>query len=68
MYSWIGSPYEHWGPNRPKKTGNVSNFENGSRVKDTTWDRYKYTDMPIDIPNYLKTMDISIVKVPYILQ
>ncbi len=34
-YSWIGSPYEHWGPNGPQKTVNVSNFENGSRVNAT---------------------------------
>ena len=26
-------PYEHWGPNGPQKTGNISNFGNGSRVK-----------------------------------
>ena len=34
-YSWVGSPYEHWGPNGPQKTGKVSNFGNGSRVKKT---------------------------------
>ncbi len=27
-----GGPYEQWGPNGPQKTGNVSNFENGSRA------------------------------------
>ncbi len=26
--------YEHWGPNGPQKTGNVSNFGNGSGVND----------------------------------
>ncbi len=32
-------------------------------LKDTNWGPHKYPDMPTDIPNYLKKMDISIVKV-----
>ncbi len=32
-YPWIGGPYEHWGANGPQKMGNISNFENSSRIK-----------------------------------
>ncbi len=35
-YSWIESPYEHLGQNGQQKTGNVSYFENGSRIKVAT--------------------------------
>ncbi len=36
----MGSPYEQWGPIGLQKMGNVSNFENGSRVNQSLFEVY----------------------------